>query len=185
LLLLWVSRVEASTRLPKYSREKMLDSKAKITQNQSQLRAYAPNVQFLADRCNATFGYCHRMLSVVCLFVCLSVTRLHCGQTVGWIRVPLGMEVVLGPSDIVLDGDVAPPTQRVTAALPNYFGPSLLWPNGCMDRMPLGTEVGLDPGDTVLDGDPPPPTQRGTAALPIFSVHVPKRLGSGCHLVWR
>jgi len=29
---------------------------------------------------------------------------------------PLGMEVGLGPSDIVLDGDTAPPTERGTAA---------------------------------------------------------------------
>jgi len=47
---------------------------------------------------------------------------------------PLGTEVVLGPSDIVLDGDLGPPTQKGTAALPNFFSPSLLWPNGCMDR---------------------------------------------------
>ena len=43
------------------------------------------------------------------LSVCLSsVTRVYCGQTVSWIRMPLGTEVGLGPSDIVLDGD---PTQ--------------------------------------------------------------------------
>jgi len=28
-----------------------------------------------------------------------------CGQTSGWIKVPLGREVGLGPSDIALDGD--------------------------------------------------------------------------------
>ena len=27
----------------------------------------------------------------------------------GWIKMPLGMEVGLGPGDIVLDGDTAPP----------------------------------------------------------------------------
>ena len=43
-------------------------------------------LHFLADRCNATFGYCHEMSSV-----CLSsVTRVYCGQTVSWIRMPLG-----------------------------------------------------------------------------------------------
>jgi len=35
---------------------------------------------------------------------------------------PLGTEVGLGPSDIVLDGDPAPPTQRGTAILP-FFRP--------------------------------------------------------------
>ena len=45
-----------------------------------------------------------RCLSV--LFVCLS---LYCGQMVGWIKMPLGMVVGLGPGDIVLAGDPAPP----------------------------------------------------------------------------
>jgi len=47
---------------------------------------------------------------------------------------PLRMEVGLGPSDIVLDGDPAPPTQRGPAVLPNFLGPCLLWPIGCMDQ---------------------------------------------------
>jgi len=47
---------------------------------------------------------------------------------------PLGTEVGLGPSDIVLDGDPAPPTQLGTAALPNFFGLCPLWPNGCMNQ---------------------------------------------------
>jgi len=39
---------------------------------------------------------------------------------VGWIRMPLGTEVGLGPEDIVLDGDPAP--QRMgTAAPPPHF----------------------------------------------------------------
>jgi len=59
---------------------------------------------------------------------------MYCGHTVSWIRMPLGTEVGLGPSDIVLDGDPAPPTQMGTAALPNFFGPCLLWPNSCMDQ---------------------------------------------------
>jgi len=40
---------------------------------------------------------------------------VYCGQTVGWIRMPLGTEVGLGPGDIVLDGDPAPPMKRGTA----------------------------------------------------------------------
>ena len=53
-----------------------------------------------------------RLLS--CLSICLSVTLVYCGQTVGWIKMPLGTEVGLGPGDIVLDGDPAPPTERST-----------------------------------------------------------------------
>ena len=31
-----------------------------------------------------------------------------CGQTAGWIKIPLDTKVGLGPGDIVLDGDTAP-----------------------------------------------------------------------------
>ena len=39
--------------------------------------------------------------------VCLSVTLVYCGQMVGWIQMPLGTEVDLGPGHIALDGDPA------------------------------------------------------------------------------
>ena len=59
------------------------------------------------------------MLSVRCLSVlsclsCLSVTLVYYGETVGWITLKLGTEVVLGPGHIVLDGDPATPNQRGT-----------------------------------------------------------------------
>jgi len=44
---------------------------------------------------------------------------------------PLGMEVGLIARDFVLDGDPAPSPK---GAEPPIFGPSLLWPNGWMDR---------------------------------------------------
>jgi len=48
---------------------------------------------------------------------CLSVTLVYCGQTVGWIKTPLGTEVGLSQGDIMLDGDqTPPPTERSTAA---------------------------------------------------------------------
>jgi len=33
--------------------------------------------------------------------------HLYCGQTAGWIKMALGMQVGLGPVHIVLDGDTA------------------------------------------------------------------------------
>jgi len=63
-----------------------------------------------------------------CCTVCLSVTMVYCGQTVGWIKMPLGTEERLGPGDIVLDGKPAPP--RKGAQQTPLFGPCLLWPNG-------------------------------------------------------
>jgi len=47
-----------------------------------------------------------------CMSVCLSVTFVHCGQTVGRIKMKLGKQVGLGSGHIVLDGDPAPPPQR-------------------------------------------------------------------------
>jgi len=47
---------------------------------------------------------------------CLSVLSLCdvgvCAETVGYIKMRLGMEVGLGPGDIVLDGDPAPPPRK-------------------------------------------------------------------------
>ena len=37
---------------------------------------------------------------------------VYCGQTVGWIKMALGMEVGLVPGHIALDGDPAPPPQK-------------------------------------------------------------------------
>jgi len=58
----------------------------------------------------------------------------YCGQTVGWIKMPFGTEVDLGPGDVVLDGDPALPTERDTTAPTTFFGPCLWWPNGWMDQ---------------------------------------------------
>jgi len=60
------------------------------------------------------FALCWR--TVVCP-VCLSVTLVYCGQTVGWINMSLGREVGLGSGHIVLDADSTPSMERGTAAL--------------------------------------------------------------------
>jgi len=62
----------------------------------------------------------------------LSVTFVHCGQTVGRIKMKLGVQVGLGPGHIVLGEDSAPLPYRGTA--PSNFGSYLLRPNGCMDQ---------------------------------------------------
>ena len=67
------------------------------------------------------------MLSVRCLSslsvlsVCLSVTIVHCGQTVGRIKMKLGMQLGIGPGHIVLDEDPAPPSPRGTALPLNFW----------------------------------------------------------------
>ena len=82
----------------------------------------------------------HAMLWDRCLS-CLSVTLVYCGQTVGWIKIPLGMEVGLGPRHcvtVVLDGDPAPLPWK-GAQQPQLFSPCLLWPNGCPSQQLLST----------------------------------------------
>jgi len=78
---------------------------------------------------------------------------VYCDQTVGWIKMPLGVVVGLSPGHIVLDGD-RPPQKRGTA--PNFWTMSVMvkWLDGI--KTPLDREVGLGLGDIVLDGDPAP-----------------------------
>ena len=66
---------------------------------------------------------------------CLSVTLVHCGQMVGWIKMPLGTEIGYSPVDIVLDRAPAPPVHgKRHSSPPPTFGPCLLWPDGWMDQ---------------------------------------------------
>ena len=51
---------------------------------------------------------------------CLSVTLVYCGQMVGWIKMPLGMEIGLGPGHIVLHGDPASPPPKGHGPSPNF-----------------------------------------------------------------
>ena len=62
------------------------------------------------------FALCYHTIVCPVLSVCLSVSLsemfVHCGQTVGWIKMTLGMEMGLGPGHIVLGGDPAPLPQK-------------------------------------------------------------------------
>ena len=75
----------------------------------------------------------------------------------GWIKMPLGIEVGLGPGDFVLEEDPAPTPQKGDRP-PPIFGPCLLWPNGWMDQDTTWYEAQT----TLLHGDPDPPTNRDT-----------------------
>jgi len=87
----------------------------------------------------------------------------------GWIEMPLGMEVGLGPRDFVLDGTQLPAPQKVGAAPSPIFGPCPLWPNSWMDQDGTWYGGGPGPGHIVLDGDPAAlPKKVGGAPSPIF-----------------
>jgi len=70
--------------------------------------------------------------------------RLYCGQTVGWIKMKLGMKIGLGPDDFVLDWEPATPKNKGTAptqfSAHVYCGQTAGWM-----KMPLGTELDLGP----------------------------------------
>jgi len=50
--------------------------------------------------------------------------NVRCGQMAGWTKMPLSMEVGLGPGDFVFDGDPAPPRKKDSPH--PIFGPCLL-----------------------------------------------------------
>jgi len=132
------------------------------------------------------------MLSDRCLYVCLSVclsvlsvlsvTLVYCGQTVGRIKMKLGVQVGLGP---VLDGD--PPPPPVKGHSPQFLAHICCGQMTTWIKMPLGMEVGLGPGNFVLDGDPAPLPKKGAEPpnfRPMFIVA--KRLdGSRWYLAWK
>ena len=83
------------------------------------------------------------MLLVRCLSVCLSclsVTLVYCGQTVGWIKMKLGMHVGLGPGHVVLDGDAAPPPAKGHS--PQFSAHICCGQIASWIKMSLGMEVG-------------------------------------------
>jgi len=76
----------------------------------------------------------------------------------GWIKRSLGREVGLGPRDIVLDGDPAPPSPK-REQRPLIFGLFYCGQMAGWIKIPLGTKIGFYPGNIVLDADPSaPPT---------------------------
>ena len=89
--------------------------------------------------------------------------NVRCGQTAGWTKVALGMEVGLGPGVCArCFVDPATPEKRHTHPTHVYCGQTAGWM-----KAPLGTEVDLGPGHIVLDGVPAL-RERGTAAPASF-----------------
>jgi len=69
--------------------------------------------QFLGDRSPYAIGPLSCMSCPVCDVV-------YCSQTAGWIKMPLGTEVGLGPRHTVLDEDPAPPPTETDKAAPHF-----------------------------------------------------------------
>jgi len=88
-----------------------------------------------------------------------------CGQMAGWIKMPLSIEVGLGPGDFVSLSYMRTqlPSQK-RGHSPHQFSAHVYCGQmaGCI-MIPLGTEVALGRGDIVLDG----------AQLPLQNDHSP------------
>jgi len=92
--------------------------------------------------------------------------HIYCGQTAGWIKMPLGTEVRLGSGEIVLYGD---PTSPIKGA-PQFSACVYCGQTAVCIRIPLGTQVGLSLGDRcVRRGPSSTPLKRHS---PQFSAHV-------------
>ena len=135
------------------------------------------------------FALCYRaVVQSVRTYVlsCLSVTLVYCGQTVGHIKMTLGMQVGLGPGHTVLDRDPAPPHGKWHSSPPHsslvhvYCGQVA----ECI-KMKLVMDVGLGLRQIVLNGDPAP-LPKGAQPQIFNHVCCAKRLdGLRCHLVGR
>jgi len=52
---------------------------------------------------------------------------MYCGQTAGWIKMPLGTEVGLGSGHIMLDGNPTPsPSKKEQSPLTNFWPMSIV-----------------------------------------------------------
>jgi len=93
--------------------------------------------------------------------------HVYCGQTAAWIKMSLGIEIGLGPDNIVLDRDPAPPPEKGAEPPPKFSAHVYCGQMAGWMKMPLGTKVDLSPGHTVLDGVPAP-RERGHSSPPSF-----------------
>jgi len=91
---------------------------------------------------------------------------VHGGQTVGWIKMKLGMQVGLGPGHIELDGNPAPLPKKGQS--PQFSAHVCSGERAGWIKMPLGTEGNLGPSHIVLDGDPAPPAKTAQQPRPLF-----------------
>jgi len=114
--------------------------------------------------------------------------HVYCGQIAAWIKMPLGIEVGLGPGHIVLGGDPAPPKKGHS---PQFLADVCCGQTAGWIKVPLDTKVGLGPGHIVLHGDPAHPLLAKGAQPTIFvpcllcpNGRPSQLLLSTCFLLW-
>jgi len=76
------------------------------------------------------------------------LAHVHCGQTAVWIKMPLSIEVGLGPGDFVLDGDPAPPNGGRSPST-QFSAHAYCGQMSGLIKMPLGMEIDFGLCDIV------------------------------------
>ena len=107
------------------------------------------------------------------------LAHVYCGKTAGWINMPLGMEVGLGPGDFVLDGNPAPLPKRGRSPSP-IFGQCPLWPNGWMDQDSTWHGGGPWSRPHCVRWGPSSPPKEGAEPPPQFSAYFYCSQTAGC-----
>jgi len=93
--------------------------------------------------------------------------HFYCGQTVGCIKMPVGMDVGLSPGDFVLVGEPYPSPKRGQGP---QFSARLLWRNGWMDQGATWYGGRPQPRRHCVRWGPSSPSLKGHS--PHFSVNV-------------
>jgi len=113
--------------------------------------------------------------------------HICCGQMAAWTKMPLGMELGLGPGDFVLDGDPAPSRKGGGAPSP-IFDPFLLWPNGWMHQDATWYGGRPHPRGLRVRWETTPLPKMGVEPLPNFwlmSIAAKRLHGSKCHFWYK
>ena len=126
----------------------------------SKLSKVISHINFIGRPFVKWFTLCYQTVACLSCPVCLSVSLVHCGQTVGWIKMKLAMQVGIGPGHIVLDGDPAPPSPKGHSPPPN-FRPISVVANGCMDQDVTWYGARLRPRRLCVKWGPRSPSQKG------------------------
>jgi len=96
--------------------------------------------------------------------------HVPCGQTAGWIKMPLGMGVAFGPGDFVLDGDPAP--QKTVLPRPDFRPMSIVAKRLDGSRCHL-----VRPTRYSVRWEPTSPCKRGTASQFLARVYCGQTAG--------
>ena len=132
-------------------------------------KACGPSIPILGQPFVKRFALCYGTVGCLSVLSCLSVTLVYCGQTVGRIKMTLGMRVGVSPGHTVLDVHPAPPPPKGRSR--QFSAHVRCGQTAGSIKMPLGMEVRLGSDNFVLDAHPSPLPQKGAEPPPQFSAH--------------